>query len=409
MLVPTSSVFVRAACKRLSDHEVDPKRSNGHEFQGVKQFRAIFGPDDRKVACRFVRLEDGAEPLWDDASLKWYDARRASIGRAAEFRLYFSTPLVWDLARPDDHLYLVELKGDRFLALIVERGSDFEVKIQSLLEVHPDDVLFREFDGDSGNLDADFLEEFFTTIGIGAWRESPQPILEEALSESLSSMGHSLDELLNQPTIMVSKVARDVAERLHGEVRDPDELIVQWSATELSIFRFLESRRLRPVIDAGFSSVDEFIGAAMTALQSRKARAGHSLQNHFAALLEAEHLSFSSQCTTEGKRRPDFIFPGRDEYHDLAFPAELLTMVAVKRTCKDRWRQVISEAARIPEKHLLTLEHPISPAQTTEMVESKITLVVPKSYLAAFQPQQAEKILTITELLALIRERQEER
>jgi len=65
---------------------------------------------------------------------------------------------------------------------------------------------------------------------------------------------------------------------------------------------------------------------------------------------------------TEGRLKPDFIFPGITHYHDMAFPENVLTMLAAKTTCKDRWRQIRNEAKRIPVKHLLTLEPGISEA-----------------------------------------------
>jgi len=53
---------------------------------------------------------------------------------------------------------------------------------------------------------------------------------------------------------------------------------------------------------------------------------------------------------------------------------ESLTLVT---TCKDRWRQVINEADRIPEKHLFTLQPTISKNQLREMTDEKVHLVVP--------------------------------
>ena len=50
-------------------------------------------------------------------------------------------------------------------------------------------------------------------------------------------------------------------------------------------------------------------------------------------------------------------------------------MLGVKSTSKDRWRQVLTEADRIPQKHLCTLEAVISAKQTDEMPQ--LTLVVP--------------------------------
>ncbi len=52
-------------------------------------------------------------------------------------------------------------------------------------------------------------------------------------------------------------------------------------------------------------------------------------------------------------------------------------MLGVKSTCKDRWRQVLSEAARIPDKCLLTVEPGISENQTNEMQANRLQLVLP--------------------------------
>ncbi len=46
-------------------------------------------------------------------------------------------------------------------------------------------------------------------------------------------------------------------------------------------------------------------------------------------------------------------------------------MLAVKTTCKDRWRQILNEAQRIKPKHLLTLQEGVSHRQFDEMQESK--------------------------------------
>ena len=65
-------------------------------------------------------------------------------------------------------------------------------------------------------------------------------------------------------------------------------------------------------------------------------------------------------------------------------------MLAVKTTCKDRWRQVLNEADRIPQKHLLTLQEGVSEGQFREMTDAGVQLVVPKplktSYPASVQP-----------------------
>ncbi len=60
--------------------------------------------------------------------------------------------------------------------------------------------------------------------------------------------------------------------------------------------------------------------------------------------------SLSTACDTL-RRRPSqkviknpISFPFRRAYHDTEFPVENLRMLAVKTTCKDRWRQILNEA-----------------------------------------------------------------
>ena len=54
-------------------------------------------------------------------------------------------------------------------------------------------------------------------------------------------------------------------------------------------------------------------------------------------------------------------------------------MLAAKTTCKDRWRQILNEAARIDVKHLLTVQEGVSSPQFREMKEEGVRLVVPKT------------------------------
>ena len=70
-------------------------------------------------------------------------------------------------------------------------------------------------------------------------------------------------------------------------------------------------------------------------------------------------------------------------------------MLGVKTTCKDRWRQILTEAARIPRKHLATLEPAISTHQTDEMSRAGVRLVIPKSLHESFSAAQQEQLLSV--------------
>ena len=103
-------------------------------------------------------------------------------------------------------------------------------------------------------------------------------------------------------------------------------------------------------------NVDEFINLANSVLNRRKSRAGHSLENHLNKIFQDSEINFNHQAVTENNNKPDFLFPGKEQYDDANYPAEKLSMLAAKRTLKDRWRQITKEAERIKFKHLITLE-----------------------------------------------------
>jgi hypothetical protein len=114
-------------------------------------------------------------------------------------------------------------------------------------------------------------------------------------------------------------------------------------------------------------------------------------------------LSFSRNKRSEGKSKPDFVFPGIEQYHDRAFPRDRLTMLGVKTTCKDRWRQILDEADQITDKHLFTLETAISEDQTGAMRDRHVQLVIPASLHETFKPAQRTSLLTVRQFLDVVR------
>jgi hypothetical protein len=82
-------------------------------------------------------------------------------------------------------------------------------------------------------------------------------------------------------------------------------------------------------------------------------------------------------------------------------------MLGVKSTCKDRWRQVLAEAARVETKHLLTLETSISTNQTDEMRAQKVALIVPKKLHATYAPSQRAFLLDVANFAAEAKNKQQ--
>lgn len=172
---------------------------------------------------------------------------------------------------------------------------------------------------------------------------------------------------------------------------DADARLVIRRDCEFQVFKSVELAHVLPKIQSGFSSVESFIDLANSVTNRRKSRSGRSFELHLKQIFDEHNLIYSHGSRTEGKKTPDFLFPSVSTYHDSSFPTNKLRMLGVKTTCKDRWRQIISEADRIPIKHLATLQEGVSVPQFEEMKLAGIRLVVPKklhtSYPASVRPQ----------------------
>jgi len=194
--------------------------------------------------------------------------------------------------------------------------------------------------------------------------------------------------------------------QVETDFRHSDETLARWLEREEQLFRALENVIIRERLETGFATVDEFIEYSLSVQNRRKSRMGLALQNHLAELFELHKLRFTPQAKTEANNKPDFIFPGEKEYHDTAFNDALLVMLGVKSTSKDRWRQVLLEADRIPQKHLCTLEAGISAKQTDEMQRQKLTLIVPAGLHATYTTTQQATMLNIEEFVEFVRKKQ---
>ena len=151
----------------------------------------------------------------------------------------------------------------------------------------------------------------------------------------------------------------------------------------------------------------EFLEHAQSVLQRRKARAGNSLQLHVRQVFLEESLreghEFSYNPISEAGKRPDFLFPSADAYHNSAYPEQQLRMLAVKTTTRDRWRQILNEASRIGTKHLFTLQEGVSVNQFQEMLSANVQLVVPASLHQKYPASIRSSLQTLESFMGDIR------
>lgn len=392
-----SSLVIGAAAKRLKAVEACPDRSNQHEFNGVGAFKSIFGVERATYRARFVHLnEQDTDVTAADGFVTWYDAREGHPSRS-EYRLYFPRTDASEKLREGDLAVVLRRPDDSVLVVFAEQRSTAEQQLLWLfgLESPVRGVQIRDFSCD--DIETGFAaREILTQLGL----ETPvAPREEESYRDVLlDRFGEGFPS-----TAEFSEFARSVTDDV-DPAEDPDGALIAWLEREETLFRHLERHLVLQRLREGFGDdVDGFISFSLSVQNRRKARVGYALEHHFEAILQANGLQYSRAPVTERTSRPDFLFPSVEAYRDRSFPTERLAMLAVKSTCKDRWRQILAEADRLPTKHLLTLEPGITPTQTEEMRARGVVLVIPREIQTTFLPNQRLDLLTVAEFLDYLR------
>lgn len=401
-----SDHFAAFAAKRLSVVDADPEKSNQHEVTGSKELRQILGDEDRKKENRFpaiyIWFGGEQEAMSEEGRLAWYDSR-ANKPRAAERRLYYQTNGVTSLMRPGDTLFLARRRDDQLFFIVTPEGSTIESQLLWLFGLNEQPGLQfeqRQLTPDN-DAELDFAARYILDeLGIDA--EEPEA---DRLDGLIVKFG------LKFPTTRIfSELARKSLPEI--DPRDgPDAALLAWMEREELLFRRLERHIVAERIASGFlvpggADVDGFLGFSLSVQNRRKARAGQALENHLEAVFTALGIQYVRGAETENRNKPDFLFPGPLAYNDELYPRERLTMLGAKSTLKDRWRQVLSEAEKIDEKHLLTLSPGISENQTDEMRAKRLQLVVPSGLHSTYRPAQQDWLMSLGQFIAMVDGRQ---
>ncbi len=388
--------------KTLSAVEADRARSNQHEYNGDKGLMKVFGraTGKHRYNALYIYLSDGDdEPVVANEIVTWYDAR-LNHPKRSEHRLYFPTTNVSNCAAEGDLLVVGRRPDDSVLVVIAQGGSTIASQIQWLFGVqlrHGGFSVREELEAEQDRI------QFASTF-----------ILEQlgVSSDGPTAPTNYLDVMLEKfggtfpTTDIFSAYARSTVPELDPGT-DPDAALMGWMEREEILFRTLEKHLLGDHLRKGFvGDVDGFIAFSLKVQNRRKSRVGRALENHLEVVFTANRVRYQRGAATEGKSRPDFLFPSSREYQDPAFDASLLTMLGAKTTCKDRWRQVLAEARRIENKHLLTLEAAVSVNQTDQMQEHKLQLVIPRSLHSTFTPAQQRTVIDLATFTAMVKERE---
>jgi hypothetical protein len=407
-----SQYFKGVAAKVLSAVETDPTTSHQHEFNGVTSLKKIFGTEKQTFSAKFIYLSDNDdEPPTGDSFLTWYDARENHPSRT-EHRMYFPTTAVSITASAGDELFIGLKPDNTILVVIAEKGSTVANQIRWLFGITDTIRLgfsIREELEDEQDKIVFASRLILEQLGIGVDIDKEVDVF---LGDMLDRFGGKFPS---------TKVFSDYARSTLTDISPldlPDTVLMSWMEREEVLFRALEKHLIgkqllsgsffRQNSSVGMSEVDvdEFIKYSLSIQNRRKSRAGQAFENHVEQLFISRNIRFVRAKVTENNSKPDFIFPGIAEYHNSAFNTGGLTMLGVKSTCKDRWRQVLSEAQRISNKHLLTLEAAISENQTSEMQSQNLQLVVPASISNSYSAKQQEWLMSVNEFIELVLDRQ---
>lgn len=388
------------ATAKSNQHEV----GDGHNGEVLKR---ILGDTPRKQSNRFparyLWIQDEQESITETGFLSWYDTRERQKHRSAEWRLYYQTNAVTELMNEGDRLFVARLHGDTVLFIVVPNDSTISNQLSWLFGIEGtlfDEFTVQEFAG-KGDTRLDFAARFILDE-IGVEYEDPNANSLDSIIEKFGTKFPTTASFSDLARLTLPAVdARD----------DPDAALLAWLDHEEAMFRRLEARIVEKDITAGWTNggrvdVDAFIKYSLGVQNRRKSRMGRSFENHLKAAFDQCEIRYDCQVVTEKGKKPDFIFPGAREYADPAFSVGLLTMLAAKSTCKDRWPQILPEAERILEKHLVTLEPGISVPQTTMMRESRVQLIVPGRIRESYSRDQQDWIWSMRDFIGLVRSRQ---
>ncbi len=396
--------FKGIIAKRLSVVEVMPKKSNQHEYNATSGMKEIFGLADRKFETDFLYIDD-ENSVTDKNFLTWYDARRNHPTRS-EYRLYYPSTKVSEMAKAGDSLFICVRQDNTILCIIADEKSTITSQLYWLFDLNVDEEQNGKFtqntalSTDSGRLEF-LVRIILEQIGI-VYEEYDDDGLTDKL---IGEFGNSFPK-----TSLFSAFARSLVKDI-DPVKEPDAALLQWFGMEEKLFFLMEKNIVKERLSQGFvkngqPDVEMFIAYSLSVQNRRKSRAGYSLENHICAILDYNGIVYSHTPVTENRSKPDFLFPNIECYRDGNFLSQNLTMLGVKSSCKDRWRQVLAEAERIDRKHLLTLESPISTYQTDEMQNKHLQLVVPEPMHAAFKDSQRKWIYSLADFLGEIKEKQ---
>lgn len=147
------------------------------------------------------------------------------------------------------------------------------------------------------------------------------------------------------------------------------------------------AQQMVEILGSYFHSLDRFF---LGLTQGRRPRAGKTFEFLIKELFVRLQYPFTPQAIINGQ--PDFVLPSIEHFR--RNPPDCI-IFTVKRTLRERWRQIVTEGTRGLGFFLATIDEQIAVRDLREMLQSRIHIVVP-TRLKTIRPDYEAAVNVIT-------------
>lgn len=410
--------FTGVGAKRISATEAAKTRvSRGHELSASPAVAEMLGGARAELPCTYLYFSKAYEEtgyIEDISTVSLYDSRERQPSRTSEWRLYYPfgcAPM--ESMEPGDYCWVARKSTGSVIIAVAEMGTSVARKLDRLFGTNLRLVAdatqaqpFQLFDlANAGDDDLDIADvDLLLALGVA-------PTVEN--TDRLPGMIDTFGGRYPLPTTSAfTAYARGVCAITTPET-DPDAALYTWVSVTNDLYFTYERHVLQPILDAELANrehvdVEAFFRLATRFKNARFSRAGTSFEHHISALFTAAGLRFAQPRRMSDGSKPDFLLPTLNAWADPGMPEDLLTFLAAKTTTKERWRQIATEASRVPVKHLITLDRELNGDVLDAMDQNHVVPILPRHIQDGYPAELSGRMSTVGEFLEFSRERESE-
>ena len=196
------------------------------------------------------------------------------------------------------------------------------------------------------------------------------------------------------------------------DTTDIDTALAAWYSFTAEMFRGLEEHIIGTDFNRHFANkeridLDTFFEVSRRYQNSRFKRAGDSWESHLDAALHRTgvHYCWNKRKLADGVK-PDFLFPSREIYTTDSTPPGTVTFMGAKTTAKERWLQLVGEAAGASERYLATMDRELNREVLITMKGKRVIPVIPESWIKKYYTDEPEGIISFADFIVILKDRE---